>query len=280
MKYTNIDVTEDVLNAIDLLKAGAPMVVFDLETTGLKTEVDRILSFSAAKIKVREGVPEIEDEIDLFINPGFHIPEEASAKNHILDEDVADCPREDEAIITIRKFLGERPFLCGYNSKNFDEKFMKAMYKRCLGEEFQPYFHVDVMQMAKQVCELNSYSLENVAHELGVDGGLTFHKSMDDVMATFRTFDVLKVHYTTAKEEEDLMKVKVTKLNFWQGPNHNLVRIYVSTAPSLTGKVYYDCYRKEWKADEAIDLKDVREQSFKLMDVDNEKDLIAKCKEA
>ena len=45
---------ETVKRALDLLEAGTPMCVFDLETTGLNRVTDRILSCSALKV-VKEG---------------------------------------------------------------------------------------------------------------------------------------------------------------------------------------------------------------------------------
>ena len=279
MKMANINVQDEVLQSTELLKAGCPMVAFDLETTGLSADSDRILSFSAKKVVEEHGTLKISDEINIFINPGFHIPEKVSEKNHIYDDDVKDCPREEEVISQIRGFLGERPFLCGYNSKSFDEKFMKALYRRTLGEDFTPFFHIDVYQMAKQKVEAEKYTLENIAHELGVDGGITFHQSMDDVTATLRVFDQLRHAFGNEEEEaaemENLLKVKVMKLNYWS-PSHELKRVYVTTAPALEGKIFYDAVRNEWKSHEKVNLADIKAQALAMTGTENEKDMVKK----
>ena len=70
------------------LKLKKPIVFFDLETTGTSVINDRIVQISY--IKVMPNGEEIER--DYYVNPGMHIPEEASAVHHIYDKDVADKP--------------------------------------------------------------------------------------------------------------------------------------------------------------------------------------------
>ena len=55
-------------------------VLFDLETTGLNPESDAIIEISA--LKVKDG--NIIDEFSTLVNPGMHIPFEASCVNGLL----------------------------------------------------------------------------------------------------------------------------------------------------------------------------------------------------
>lgn len=65
-----------------------PIVFFDLETTGVDTAKDRIVEISMVKV-----MPDGEEIVKTRkINPGIHIPEEATAIHGITDEDVKDCP--------------------------------------------------------------------------------------------------------------------------------------------------------------------------------------------
>ena len=108
-------------------------IFFDLETTGLRRKVDRILSFSA--IKTEYGKDKMFHEVDrlnLFINPGFHIPETITKINHISDETVKDAPTEEKAFPIIRDFIGDYP-IGGYNSDLFDVPFLNNAFQRVLG---------------------------------------------------------------------------------------------------------------------------------------------------
>ena len=62
-----------------------------METTGIRPTLDRVISFSAIKYVKQGAVFKEIDRMDMFLNPGFHIPEEASAGNGITDEMVADA---------------------------------------------------------------------------------------------------------------------------------------------------------------------------------------------
>lgn len=253
-----------VNQARTLMKAGMPIVVFDLETTGLNRLTDRILSFSAVRVRLGDGIWEEVDRIDLFINPGFPIPEKVTEINHITDDRVADCPKEAEAAKIIREYLGNRPMVGGYNSVNFDAGFMESMYQRVFGEGFKTLLHLDVMQMAKEKLSLPSYKLAAVSAHLEADGGLEFHNSIDDVLATVRCMGILFDRfpeedvrlYETVEPEKTTVKVIGAK--YWQPRNGgNMSRIYVQSNPDAG--IFYDVTTGNWRCrDEAVDLDKVR----------------------
>lgn len=276
MKLSVLDCKNDVDKTLNILKSGTPLVVFDLETTGLSAVTDRILSCSAIKLEYKNDTLEEVDRLDLFINPGFKIPEEASKINGITDEMVKNAPRENQAIKEIMKFFGESPLVAGYNSRNFDEKFMNAMYLRAWGDEFRPLFHLDVFQMAKEKLSLNKHTLESVAKELGADIGLEFHTSIDDVIATVRVLKTLYPYYLGNAEESsnNLIKLEVLGARKWT-KGHRLNRLYIKTEPYEN--VYYDIYKKEWVCEnEYVDLKHIRQSVLKGYGVNNEADLVKK----
>ena len=70
------------------LKLKRPLIFFDLETTGVNVTHDRIVEISVVKVNPDNSIVERTRRI----NPGCHIPEEATAIHHISDADVADCP--------------------------------------------------------------------------------------------------------------------------------------------------------------------------------------------
>lgn len=272
---------EQVRQAEDRIQAKEPLIVFDLETTGLSPLNDRILSVSAIKVVWENGFPDEVEQMNLFLNPERHIPKEASDVNGITDADVKDCPTEKEGFEKIHTFFGDHPFLCGYNSARYDEKFMQNMYARN-GYLFEPALHVDVLGMAKEKMDMRHYKLSIVAHELGADAGLTFHRSLDDVYATFRVFSLLRHEYKEDQEKpqetKKLNHYKVIQCHYWQGQSHYLQRLYVQTMPP--SKIYFDLYRREWKSEnDEDDLTGVKQDVLQGFKVENEAALVRKVNE-
>ena len=65
-----------------------PLIVFDLETTGLDLVNDRIIQLSYIKV-FPDGK---EERGDQFFNPGKTIPTEVSQLTAITDDSVKDAP--------------------------------------------------------------------------------------------------------------------------------------------------------------------------------------------
>lgn len=103
-----------------------PIVFFDLETTGVDIVHDRIVEICLLKV-----LPNGNQESKVMrINPGRHIPEEASAVHGIYDKDVAQCPLFGQVAEELWHFM-EGCDLGGFNSNRFDipllvEEFLRA----------------------------------------------------------------------------------------------------------------------------------------------------------
>lgn len=97
------------------LQLTRPLVFFDLETTGVNVATDRIVEISLVK-----QFPNGNTESKTWrVNPGMHIPKEASDVHHIMDEDVADMPPFKELAPEVLAFI-DHCDLAGYNSNHFD----------------------------------------------------------------------------------------------------------------------------------------------------------------
>lgn len=93
-----------------------PLVVFDLEATGLNKRMDRIVSI--AMLRYEPGGTEPKS-ICYFLNPTIPIPPESTEIHGITDEDVQEAPTFAEmADVLMRNFEGAD--LCGYNILGFD----------------------------------------------------------------------------------------------------------------------------------------------------------------
>ena len=103
-----------------------PIIFFDLETTGVDTARDRIVEISMVKV-----MPDGEEiRKTRRLNPGMHIPAEATAVHGITDEDVKDCPTFAQVAKSLEQFIRGCDF-GGFNSNRFDlpvlvEEFLRA----------------------------------------------------------------------------------------------------------------------------------------------------------
>lgn len=70
------------------LQLTKPIIFFDLETTGVNFQKDRIVEISYIKVHPNGS----EEERTYRVNPECPIPPESTAIHHITDEDVAGKP--------------------------------------------------------------------------------------------------------------------------------------------------------------------------------------------
>lgn len=108
------------------LKLTKPLAFFDLETTGIQVQKDRIVEISIAKANI-DGSVDIKTR---RVNPGIPIPLEASLVHGIYDEDVKDEPSFKQIAKSMAQFL-EGCDLAGFNSNRFDvpmlvEEFLRS----------------------------------------------------------------------------------------------------------------------------------------------------------
>lgn len=113
-----------------LLPLERPLIVFDLETTGLTFGEDRILELAYEKI-LPSG--EIVSAVHRF-QPGRPIPPEASAINGIFDRDVAESPSFAKLSYELWTMF-EGADLSGFNILGFDLPFLKAEFAS-VGKKF------------------------------------------------------------------------------------------------------------------------------------------------
>ena len=103
-----------------------PLIVFDLETTGLDLVKDRIIQLSYIKV-FPDGKEEREN---LYINPEREIPHEVEELTGITNKDVTAAPTfKEKAADLADKFKGCD--FAGFNSNRFDvpllaEEFLRA----------------------------------------------------------------------------------------------------------------------------------------------------------
>ena len=160
-------------------------IIFDLETTGLNTDMDAIIEISALKVKGGE----IVDEYSTLVNPEMHIPDLASSVNGITDDMVKDAPKIEEALKGFIAFIGN-DVLVGQNIKRFDLKFIQRDAVRFFGKPVSNDY-VDTLFLAQRYLpELCSHSLETLAddYDISYDGA---HRALADCHINKKVYDCL-----------------------------------------------------------------------------------------
>lgn len=116
---------ENEKKALNNLHLERPLVVFDLETTGLDMRNDRIIQFAFLKVKPNgEKIEWME-----LVNPGIKIPEEVINIHGISNEMVRDKATFSYHAPYVREFL-KNCDLSGYNINRFDLPFLQKEMER------------------------------------------------------------------------------------------------------------------------------------------------------
>ena len=99
---------------------------FDLEATGLNVVRDRIVQIGIIKYSAKGKAPA---ELNMLINPGIPISEEAMAVHGITPKMVSNKPTFAQAAQQIYDFIGNSD-LAGYNSDRFDIPLLMEEFAR------------------------------------------------------------------------------------------------------------------------------------------------------
>lgn len=175
-----------------------PLVVFDLETTGLDLVKDRVIQLSYIKV-YPDGREEREN---IFVNPEIPIPAEVTALTGISNEKVADAKTFKE----LAPVLNDRFKSCdfaGFNSNHFDipmlaEEFLRAGidfdFSRCRLIDAQTIFHK--MERRNLSAAYKFYCGRKMEQDFEA------HRADQDTEATYRVLMAELDRYAPGVQEE------------------------------------------------------------------------------
>lgn len=156
-------------------------VVFDIETTGLSKENDKITEIGA--VKVENG--KIVDHFSTFVNPKRRLSEEIVKLTNITDDMLKDAPTIDKVLPEFLKFCGNS-VLVAHNA-SFDVGFIRNNAE-VLHIPSVDNTVLDTVELSRTLLpELKKHKLDIVAEHLGVslEG---HHRAVNDAEATAEIF--------------------------------------------------------------------------------------------
>lgn len=178
--YNDMDGNSAVIGKSDL-PLDTEFVAFDIETTGLNAQLDRMTEIGA--VIFRGG--EILSTFNTFVNPGQPIPADITELTGITDADVSGAPGEKEALQSFLDYAGARPLIA--HNAHFDTGFMRAAAGRC-GLHFDPVF-LDTLALSQSLLpDLKRFKLDIVSNRLNLPK-FNHHRASDDAMVVARIMD-------------------------------------------------------------------------------------------
>jgi DNA polymerase-3 subunit epsilon len=159
-----------------------PLIVFDLETTGLDLATDRIIQISYIKVNPNGD----EERKNIFVNPEKPIPPLVQELTHINDEMVKDAPVFKQIAKTLHDTFNGCDF-AGFNSNRFDipmlaEEFLRAGidfdFQRCRLIDAQNIFHK--MEPRNLAAAYRFYTGNKMEEDFQA------HRADEDTEATYR----------------------------------------------------------------------------------------------
>ena len=138
--------------------------VLDLETTSIYLFSAEIIEISV--IKVRGNI--VVDTFNTLVNPHCHIPESATAINHITDDMVCNAPDLGSVLYPFLKFVGD-DVIVGYNNAAYD---MNLLYDKLLALCNVTFSndYLDVLHCVQRCpLELPNYKLESLSKHYDLD---------------------------------------------------------------------------------------------------------------
>ena len=149
-------------------------VAFDLETTGLSSQRDRIIEIGAVILKNGQEI----DRFQTFVNPERPLEKKIVDLTGITDDMLKGAPKIEEVLPQFLKFIGDR-VLVAHNS-DFDTGFIRAECAR-LGYDYN-YTAADTLILSQNLLShLNKFKLNIVSNALSLPD-FNHHRAGDDAM--------------------------------------------------------------------------------------------------
>ena len=197
-----------------------PMVVFDLETTGLDLVKDRNIQISYIKVYPNGN----EERGNELINPERPIPQMITELTGISDDDVKDKPTFKELAQTIAdKFTGCD--FAGFNSNHFDVPLLAEEFLRAgIDFDFSKCRLIDACNIFRKMERRNLAAAYKFYCGRKMEEDFEAHRADQDTEATYRVLMGQLDKYAPGanEDEEKVLENDMDKLAEFSKTNNNI----------------------------------------------------------
>lgn len=236
-----------VVNPDDRNIEKAEYVIFDLETTGLSPNYNKIIEFGG--IKYKNG--RVVETVQFFVNPNMTLPDNVSSITKITNQDVATGLDIKEALVRIKNFFGDA-ILIAHNGIKFDLPFINAkMIENGFDIITNPL--IDTMQISRSINEtISGHSLgaicrklkinyeENVAHRADVDSKYLLEVWQKFLVVCTTTYSIKTLNELNDRLQNKLLieRNRGSYITIYCKKNEYVKKLYELISLSLTDNYY------------------------------------------
>ena len=176
-----------------------PLVIFDLETTGLDIAKDSIIQISYIKVSPNGN----EERKNIFVNPGKPIPYEVTELTHITDHMVKDAPMFKAIANTLAEDFKGCDF-AGFNSNGFDIPMLAEEFLRAgVSFDFSNARMIDACTIFMRMERRNLAAAYKFYCGRKMEDDFQAHLANEDTEATYRVLQGQLDMYEPGRQEEE-----------------------------------------------------------------------------
>ncbi len=175
-----------------------PLVVFDIETTGLDITRDRIIQLSYIRV-----LPTGEEQRNVYlINPERPLPKDVEELTHITNEMLRDAPTFKQLAPALRQVFSDCD-VAGYNINNFDMPLLAEEFIRAdIDIDLSRCRLVDGLQIYRLMERRNLAAAYKFYCGRKMEDDFRAHRADEDTEATWRVLQAQFDMYSAERQQE------------------------------------------------------------------------------
>ena len=179
------------------------LIVFDVETSGLRPDADQIIELAALQVRAKDGAAVITEEFDEMVRlpKGQRLSTKIMELTGITTEILQRAGKEPETVCRqfVKLLVPGKTLMVAYNAQ-FDMSFLQSFLRRCGQEQYYQGLHaLDAMTVYKDRRDY-PHKLENAIQVYHLTDEKNSHHAIDD------TRSLLAVLKAMDQERNDLEK--------------------------------------------------------------------------